>query len=83
MDGDPARKPARPVCTVLANGRRIDLMNLTPKMLEAIDLHLHNLDFGYLTIRVAHSRPAGFDRMETHRVLDDLVGQSPPKRGAA
>ena len=81
---EPPRKPSRiPVCAVHANGRRIDLFTVTPKTIEALDVHMLGLDFGYITVRVAHGRVAGFDVMQTHRVVDDLTGQPPPGSRAA
>lgn len=81
---DPPRKPTRiPVCRVLSNGASLDLFTLTTNTIRALDVHMLNLEFGYVTIKVAHGRVAGFDRMETHKVIDDLVGQPPPREAVA
>lgn len=62
------------------------LVNLTARVVDAIDAQMSIVgEFGYVTLKVAHGRVAGFDTLRSTRVLDDLVGQGVPKvkRGAA
>ena len=72
-----------PVSVIHINGRRHDLFNLTENDILAEDRHLMNLEFGYLQRKVAHGRTAGYDRLDSLRVLDDLVGQPPREKAGA
>lgn len=84
MSLESPRKPSRiPVCTVLANAERYDLFHLTGRNIHALDAQMTGIEFGYVTIKIAHGRVAGFDALRSTRVMDDLVGQGVGEKQSA
>lgn len=71
-----------PAASGVLNGVDVELFHLSAKNVQAIDAQMTGIDYGYVTIRLAKGRIAGFDALRSTKVLDDLVGQ-PPREAAA
>lgn len=53
------------------------LLHLLPTHVESIDIAIHRVasGFGFVIIKIAHGRIAGYEVNESIRVLDTLVGR--------
>jgi hypothetical protein len=70
---DEARQLAS-VVIVFPDGERLTLLHLRKAHLRSIDMLIHRIEsgFGHAQIKVAHGRIAGYDVLETTRVIDEL-----------